>query len=95
MDLPVQAYHSGKALASTMVMVADVVDQYAALGFGVMTNEVIDSTLYDKMDAITKNRTLELDSWDGRRLQRFITARRDLLQRYFRSDDKPPPPCRS
>ena len=81
----------GKSLAGTMVTVADVVDQYAASGFGVMTNEVIDSTLYDKMDAIAKNRALQLDSWDGRRLQRFISVRRDLLQHYFRREEKLPP----
>lgn len=69
---------SGSALSGTKVTVADAIDQYAAGGFGVMTNEVIDSTLYDKLDAIAANRKLESDTWDGRRLQRFLSSRRDL-----------------
>lgn len=74
---------SGKSLAGSKVTVADVIDQYDAAGFGVMTNEVIDSTLYDKLDAVTSRRGVGLDTWDGRRLQRFLTSRPDLMQRYF------------
>jgi hypothetical protein len=74
---------SGSALSGAKVMISDVVDQYAAQGFGVMTNEVIDSTLYDKLDAIADRRGIGRDTWDGRRLQRFLTSRHDLMRRYF------------
>lgn len=76
---------SDHALAGSKVVVSDVIDQYSAAGFGVMTNEVIDSTLYDKLDAIAQRRSIELDTWDGRRLQRFMRIRPDLMERYFPS----------
>lgn len=74
---------SGSALSGAKVTIADVVDQYGAKGFGVMTNEVIDSTLYDKLDAIADRRKIGRDTWDGQRLLRFLSGRRDLMERYF------------
>jgi len=78
---------NGRALAGSKVAVADVIDQYGADGFGVMTNEVIDSTLYDKLDAIASRRGIQLDTWDGRRLQRFLRIRPDLMQCYFPTEE--------
>jgi hypothetical protein len=73
-----------KALSGSRVTVADVVDQHAAEGFGVMTNQVIDSTLYDKLDAIAANRDLRVDTWDGRRIERFVHSRTDLKEKHLR-----------
>ncbi|MBU0718902.1 MAG: restriction endonuclease [Planctomycetes bacterium] len=72
-----------RSLGGSKVVVSDVIDQYVAGGFGIMTNAVIDSTLYDKLDAITARRCVERDTWDGQRLHRFVRARPDLLERYF------------
>jgi hypothetical protein len=77
--------NTGNAVGASKVMVADIVDQYGAAGFGVLTNGLIDSTLYDKLDAIAARRKLTTDTWDGRRLQRFLAARPDLMQHYFPS----------
>jgi hypothetical protein len=74
---------SDGSLSGSKVNVADVIDQYSASGFGVMTSVVIDSTLYDKLDAIAARRSVEIDLWDGRRLERFLASRPDLLLRYF------------
>jgi hypothetical protein len=74
---------NGKALAASRISISDVVDQYAASGFGVMTNEVIDSTLHDKLDAISQNRCILVDRWDGNRLQRFLDPRPDMILRHF------------
>jgi len=74
---------SGSSLGGSRVVVSDVVDQYGASGFGVMTNAVIDSTLYDKLDAIGLNRSVDTDTWDGSRLQRAVALRPDLRRRYF------------
>ncbi|WP_129777471.1 hypothetical protein [Peristeroidobacter soli] len=74
------------ALSASKVNVADVIDPYAASGFGIMTSELIDSTLYDEMDAIAASRSLSLDTWDGLRLQRFLSSRKDLLRQYFPGD---------
>lgn len=73
----------GKSLSGSKVMVADVIDQFGSDGFGVMTNEVIDSTLYDKLDSIAERRNIGLQSWDGRRIHRFLASRPDLMKKYF------------
>lgn len=76
---------SGSALSGTKLVISDVIEQYDAKGFGIMTNEVIDSTLYDKLDKITGTRRVGRDTWDGARLQRFLAARPDLFNRFFHS----------
>ncbi|WP_395836861.1 restriction endonuclease [Cystobacter fuscus] len=77
---------TSRSLGAGRIDMSDVVEQYGAGGFGVMTNSVIDSTLYDRMDAIAARRGLELMSWSKLELERFITPRRDLLRRYFKHD---------
>src|SRR3569623_957385 len=47
---------SGRSLAGTAISVSDVVDQFGASGFGVMTCTTIDATLHDKLDGIARNR---------------------------------------
>lgn len=74
---------TGKSLAASRVSISDVVDQYNASGFGVMTNESVDSTLYDKLDAIANRRCVSTDVWDGVHIRRFVAVRSDLLRRYF------------
>ncbi|HZH17214.1 MAG TPA: restriction endonuclease [Archangium sp.] len=74
---------NSRSLGAGRVDMSDVVEQYGAGGFGVMTNSVIDSTLYDKMDAIAARRGLEVKYWSGLELERFIAPRQDLLRRYF------------
>lgn len=80
-----------RSLSGSAVSVADVVDQYGARGFGVMTSAVIDSTLYDKLDGIAKNRDVKIDTWDKLRLERFISLPEhfDIRGRYF-SSARPP-----
>jgi hypothetical protein len=43
---------SGRSLAGTAISVSDVIDQYGADGFGVMTCTTVDATLHDKLDGI-------------------------------------------
>jgi len=79
---------AGRSLAGSKVAISDVVDQYSADGFGVMTNLVIDATLYDKLDGIAKTRSqagraLLVDTWSVYELERFLYPKRDLLARYF------------
>lgn len=76
------------SLSGSQVSVSDVVDQYEADGFGVMTNRVIDATLYDKLDQISANRSsrgarLEVDTWSVLEIERFLYPRKDLIARYF------------
>ena len=75
---------TGKKLGS----VSDVIDQYGAKGYGVMTNVVIDSTLYDRFDAIQQNRGLEFDHWSVFELERFLARHPSVKKRYFYSDSE-------
>ncbi|WPB81418.1 hypothetical protein KYC5002_20130 [Archangium violaceum] len=77
---------TSRSLGAGRIDMSDVVEQYGAGGFGVMTNSVIDSTLYDRMDAIATRRNLEIMTFSKLELERFITHRRDLLLRYFKHD---------
>ena len=47
---------NGSSLAARRLQdVGDMLEMYAAEGFGVMTSAVIDATLYDKLDAVCGN----------------------------------------
>lgn len=77
------------SLSGLKTSVADVVDQFDADGYGVMTNMLIDATLYDKLDGICQTRkrsgrALHVDTWSRLELERFLNAQIELLARYFR-----------
>jgi hypothetical protein len=74
----------GSSLTGTKVQVSDTVDQYGAGGFCVMTSGVIDSTLYDKLDGITRNRGVETAPWSRLEVERFLARHPELRDRYFR-----------
>ncbi len=78
-----------KALGGKNVSVSDVVDQFNAGGFGIMTSGLIDSTLYDKIEQITATRSLQRDFWDQLRLERFLAENLDIKRRYFDSRGEP------
>ena len=48
-----------------------------------MTNVVIDSTLFDKLDAIAMKRNIGKLTWSGMELERFLQSHVDLIQKYF------------
>ncbi|XZN95256.1 MAG: hypothetical protein ACM65K_20665 [Microcoleus sp.] len=73
----------GSSLAGSKVQVADPVDQYGAGGFCVMTSGVIDSTLYDKLEGVARNRGIEIDWWSRLELERFLARHKELRDRYF------------
>ena len=75
--------NSRKSLSGSQVQISDVVDQYECQGFGVMTNVVIDSTLFDKLDAIAMKRNIGKLTWSGMELERFLQSHVDLIQKYF------------
>ncbi|MDB6059272.1 MAG: hypothetical protein JWO95_3116 [Verrucomicrobiales bacterium] len=85
----------GSSLSGSQLSISDVVDQFEADGFGVMTNRTIDATLYDKLDQIATNRSkrgacLAVDPWSIHEIERFLYPRKDLIARYFqRSTVKP------
>ncbi len=78
------------SLSGSKITISDVIDQYEADGFGIMTNLVIDSTLYDKLDGIRQTRKnkgipVGIDTRDKYELDRFISFRKDLLTKFFKA----------
>jgi hypothetical protein len=73
------------SLAGTNIQISDIVDQYGAGGFGVMTSGYIDSTLHDRMDAIGDRRGIKMDRWSRLELERFLARHPNIRDRYFPS----------
>jgi hypothetical protein len=75
----------GKSLGASRVQISDVIDQYEADGYCIMTNGLIDATLHDKLESITKKRRIEKDEWDKLKFERTLAMPRNknIRQRYF------------
>ncbi|MEQ8974162.1 MAG: hypothetical protein RIE73_27675 [Coleofasciculus sp. C1-SOL-03] len=57
--------------------------QYGAGGFCVMTSGVIDSALYDKLEAIADQTSIETDEWSRLEIERFLAKHPEIKYRYF------------
>lgn len=78
-----KAIAPGRSLTtSNMGSVSDVIDQYGAAGYGVMTTGLIDATLFDRLEAITKRRNVKLRHFSRMEIERFLAGRPALLERY-------------
>lgn len=64
--------------------IGDVVEQYDAGGYGVMTCGYIDATLHDRVDSICEKRGVEVRKVDRFQLQAFLSMRPHLVDKYFR-----------
>lgn len=75
----------GASLSGTKVQVSDVIDQYGAKGFCIMTTGVIDATLHDKLDGIERNRKIDVEKWDYLRIERVLAKPKyqNIRKRYF------------
>ncbi len=67
---------------SNVGSVSDVIDQYGADGYGLMCNCYIDSTLFDRLDGISDSRGVDVETWSGFEVERFLSRRPLLKQRY-------------
>jgi len=65
--------------------IVDTIERYGATGYCIMTNVVIDSTLYDKLNDIGKRRNIEIDSWSKDEIEWFLLRRPDIRKKYFRT----------
>lgn len=68
---------------SNLGPISDVIDQYAADGYVVMTSGYIDATLFDRLDGIANRRRLEVIAWSRFEIERFLSRRPSLLSRYM------------
>ena len=67
---------------SNVGSVSDVIDQYRADGYGLMCNCYIDSTLFYRLDGISDRRGINIETWSGFEIERFLSRRPLLKQRY-------------
>ncbi|MBD2692171.1 hypothetical protein [Anabaena catenula] len=75
---------NGSSLSASKVQnITDVLVQYEAKGFCIMTSGIIDSTLYDKLDAIKKEMGIEIDDWCNLKIERFLANHPVIRNRYF------------
>lgn len=63
--------------------VSDVIEQYSSGGYGVMCSGYIDATLHDRIDAIAARRSADVLKVDRFQLERFLSRRPHLVERYF------------
>jgi hypothetical protein len=76
----------GSSLTTRKVnRISDIIVQYRAQGYGVMTPVVIDSALYDRIDAICCEFKIESDNWSILEIERFIARHPNLKKRHFKS----------
>ncbi|MGM0582794.1 MAG: restriction endonuclease [Bacteroidota bacterium] len=67
---------------SNVGSISDVIDQYGADGYGLICNCYIDSTLFDRLDGISNNRCIDIETWSCFEVERFLSRRPNLKQRY-------------
>lgn len=65
---------------SNVGSVSDVIDQYRA--DGLICNCYIDSTLFDRLDGASDRRGINIETWSGFEIERFLSRRPLLKQRY-------------
>lgn len=74
----------GSSLTGTRLTdVGDMLDQYGAKGFGVMTSAIIDSTLYDKLNAVCGKRDVAQQHSSVLELERRLARYPGIRERYF------------
>jgi hypothetical protein len=71
---------------SRLTDVGDMLDQYEANGFGVMTSAIIDSTLYDKLNAVCRKRGVAQQHLSVLELERRLARYPGIRARYFPDD---------
>ncbi|WP_143169244.1 hypothetical protein [Vibrio quintilis] len=62
---------------------ADVLEQYSPQGYGFMTNQVIDASLYDKLDDICGKRDIQVTNWSQMEIENFLSRRPHIRRKYF------------
>jgi hypothetical protein len=69
---------------SNLGSMSDVIDQFGANGYVVMTCGFIDATVFDRLDGIAATRKLEVITWSRFEIERFLARRPSLLDRYIK-----------
>lgn len=74
-----------KSLAASKVLdISDIIEQYNADGYGIFTSSVIDSTLYDKIDAIALRKKIIVSMNSKYEMERDLSRLTVLKEKYFK-----------
>lgn len=65
--------------------IGDMLEQYGAEGFGIMTSAAIDATLFDAADAICERRNIAQKHFSSFEIERFLNQRPELRRKFFGS----------
>ncbi|MGR9461161.1 restriction endonuclease (plasmid) [Rhizobium leguminosarum] len=75
---------NGSSLGATRLTdVGDMLEQYGAQGFGVITSAQMDATLYDKLDSICAKRGVDQYHLSVLELERALGRNRRVRQKFF------------
>jgi hypothetical protein len=77
---------SSSLTKSIMKNVSNVIMEYEADGYMIMTNAVIDSGLYDMLDSFNRNPKMKTDTkinYSKLELERYLVGHNKIKQRYF------------
>jgi WD40 repeat protein len=76
---------NGKSLTGKKVEnIRDMLDEYNAGGFCIMTTGIIDATLHDKLDNLKEKNAIDIEKWSYLEIERFLAEHPEIKARYFK-----------
>ena len=73
----------GSLGSSQVPNIRDMLDQYNAEGFCILTSGIIDATLHDKLDTLKEDKGFEVERWSYLEIERFLAEYPEIKARYF------------
>jgi uncharacterized protein YjbI with pentapeptide repeats len=74
----------GSLGSSKVPNIRDMLDQYNAEGFCILTSGIIDATLHDKLDTLKEDKGFEVERWSYLEIERFLAEHPEIKARYFK-----------
>ena len=73
----------GSLGSSQVPNIRDMLDQYKAEGFCILTSGIIDATLHDRLDTLKEDKGFEVERWSYLEIERFLSDHPEIKARYF------------
>jgi uncharacterized protein YjbI with pentapeptide repeats len=73
----------GSLGSSQVPNIRDMLDQYNAEGFCILTSGIIDATLHDRLDILKEDKGFEVERWSYLEIERFLAEHPEIKARYF------------
>ncbi len=72
-----------RSLGRNDVQLPQLIDEYQPTGVTIVTNVLIDSGAYDSYERIAKNRKVQIEFWDGLKIDERVYLNPDLHNKYW------------